>query len=52
MNLVFFLEEPSGQKVAGSQAIGAHLSLTDNRSHSFSVFVCALKRIANPKIES
>ena len=36
----------SYQKVAGSRAIGPHLSLTGNRSHSFSVFVCVLKRVA------
>ena len=54
-NPVEELEKLTGktyQKVAGSRAIGPHLSLTDNRSHSFSVFVCALKRIANPKIKS
>ena len=33
------------QKVAGSRAIGPHLSLTNNRSHSFCVFVSALQQL-------
>ncbi len=33
------------QKVAGSRAIGPHLSLTNNRSHSFRVFVSALQQL-------
>ncbi len=48
-NPVEELEKLTGktyQKVAGSRAIGPHLSLSGNRSRSFSVFVCALKRMA------
>ena len=36
------------QKVSGSRDIGPHLSLTDNRAQSFSVFVSALRRM-NPE---
>lgn len=33
------------QKVSGSRAIGPYLSLTENRSHSFQVFITGLKRL-------
>ena len=32
-------------KVAGSRAIGPHLSLTENRSHSFRVFITGLRNL-------
>jgi hypothetical protein len=35
------------QKVAGSRAIGIHLDLTRNRSHSFSVLVSGIRRIVD-----
>ena len=40
------LTDNTYQKVSGSRAISPHLSLTDNRSHSFSVFVAAMQRLA------
>lgn len=33
------------QKVAGSRAIGPHLSLTNNCSHSFSIFLDGIRRL-------
>ena len=33
-------------KVAGSRAIGPQLSLTQNRSHSFGVFISGVARLA------
>lgn len=33
------------QKISGSRAIAPHLSITNNRSHSFSVFVNKLKQM-------
>ena len=33
------------QKVAGSRAIGPHLSLTGNRSHSFGVFISGVTQL-------
>ena len=33
------------QKVSGSRAIGSHLSLTNNRSRSFGVFISTLKQL-------
>jgi hypothetical protein len=36
---------PTYQKVAGSRAIGRHLSLEENRSHSFNVFLSGIQRI-------
>ncbi len=35
------------QKVSGSRAIGRHLSLENNRSHSFKVLVDGIRRLAN-----
>jgi len=35
------------QKVSGSRAIGPHLDLTNNRSHSFNVLVTGLRRLAD-----
>jgi hypothetical protein len=32
------------QKIAGSRAIGPHLSLTENGSHSYCVFLNGLRR--------
>lgn len=34
------------QKVSGSRAIGPHLDLTNNRSHSFNVLITGLRRLA------
>lgn len=39
------LTKKAYQKIAGSRAIGPHLSLTNNRSHSFSVFISKLQEI-------
>ena len=33
------------QKISGSRSIGSHLSLDNNRSHSFGVFVSALEQL-------
>ena len=37
------------QKLAGSRAIGAHLSLCSNTSHSFRVFVSAIRHLAGAR---
>jgi hypothetical protein len=37
---------PGYNKVRGARAIGAHLSLEDNRSRSFQAFVAGLRRLA------
>lgn len=35
------------QKISGSRAIGPHLSLTNNYSHSFSVFLDGIRRLTS-----
>jgi hypothetical protein len=40
------------QKIAGSRAIGPHLSLSDNYSHSFQVFVSGLRALRLPPSSS
>ena len=42
------LHDNAYQKVAGSRAIGPHLSLDANKSHSFRVFLDGVRRAALP----
>ncbi len=44
---LFKITKGEYQKVSGSRAIGPHLDLTNNRSHSFNVLVTGIRRLAD-----
>lgn len=47
---LFNLTKGEYQKVSGSRAIGPHLDLTNNRSHSFNVLVKGLRKLVQSSV--
>lgn len=48
---LFKLTNNQYQKISGSRAIGPHLSITNNKSHSFGVFIKGIQRILELKTD-